>query len=68
MSLPRNPLISTCLAFEHYLSKHVFATTNVKEEWAQTFSAMISGIDWGLGREEGGGRVEEAQELVVING
>lgn len=45
----------------------VFATTNVKEEWAQTSSAMISGIDWGLGWEEGG-RVGEAQELVVING
>lgn len=42
----------------------VFATTNVKEEWAQTFSAMISGIDWGLGWLEGWG----AQELVVING
>lgn len=46
----------------------VFATTNVKEEWAQTSSAMISGIDWGRGWEEGGGRVGEAQELVVING
>lgn len=45
----------------------VFATTNVKEEWAQTFSAMISGIDWGLRWEEGW-RVGEAQELVVING
>lgn len=45
----------------------VFATTNVKEEWAQTSSAMISGIDWGLGWEEEG-RVGEAQELVVING
>ena len=45
----------------------VFATTNVKEEWAQTSSAMISGIDWGLGWEEGG-RAGEAQELVVING